>query len=172
MTMTASVSKRSRRCKNGYGNVPRSLVAPNPGVVSKNRGNTGISFAPGNVGLPRGGQRNRGKGAPTRATTGPSERPHGDGEPGGLPSASRARPHYASSQAKSQTTASLSQTFVSRPKFRLPLEISSRARSSYLDPPFCIFCFVMPGRRRGNGEQQHTQFWHDGEIFPPKISKN
>jgi hypothetical protein len=98
--MTASVSKRSRRCKNGYGNVPRSLVAPNPGVVSKNRGNTGISFAPGNVGLPRGGHRNRGKGAPTRATPGPSERPRGDGEPGGLTSASRARPHHASSQAQ------------------------------------------------------------------------
>src|SRR3990170_9038064 len=130
MTMTARVSKRSRRCKNGYGNVPRSFVAPNPGVVSKNRGNTGISFAPGNVGLPRGGHRNRGKGAPARAPPGPSERPHGDGEPGGLPSASRARPHYASSQAKSQTTASLSlslklsfpaQSFISRLKYGLAL---------------------------------------------------
>src|SRR3990170_4232722 len=69
---------------------------------------------------------------------------------------------------------SLSQSFVSRPKFRLPLEISSRARSSYLYPShfcICIFCFVMPGRRGGNGEREHTLFWHDVEIFPPKMTK-
>jgi hypothetical protein len=159
MTTTASVSKRSRRCKNRYRNVARSLVAPNPGMVSKIGGKTGIPCVPGNVGRPRGGPNDWGIGAPTRASTGPSERPRGDVEPGRLPSASRARPHYASSQAKSQTTSylflSLSLSFVSHPKFRVPLEISSRARSSYLigSLPFAFFCFVMPGRRRGNGEQ-------------------
>src|SRR3989337_2441958 len=44
MTATASVSTRSRRCKNGYRNVSGSLVAPNPRVVSKIRGKTGISL--------------------------------------------------------------------------------------------------------------------------------
>src|SRR3990170_1942824 len=40
-------------------------------------------------------------------------------------------------------------------------------------PPFCIcfFGFALSGRRRRNGEQQHTGFWHDSEIFPPKITK-
>src|SRR3989337_3290549 len=116
MTTAASVSKRSRRCENGYRSVARSLVAPNSGMVSKIRGNTGITFVPGNVGWPRGGQRNRGEGAPTRAATGPSERPHGDGDPGGPPSRpgrfrttrrlkqNRKRPH-------------LSRNFISRPKF-------------------------------------------------------
>jgi hypothetical protein len=155
MTTTASVSKRSRRCKNGYRNIARSLVAPNPGMVSKIGGETGIPCVPGNVGRPRGGPNDRGMGAPTRASTGPSERPRGDVEPGRLPSASRARPHYASSQAKSQTTAclafslslSLSRSFVSRPKFRVPLEISSRARSSYLigSLPFVFFVSLYAG---------------------------
>src|SRR3989337_1328569 len=41
---------------------------------------------------------------------------------------------------------SLSQNFVSRPKFRVPLEIPSPARSSYLDPSLqYFFCFVMTG---------------------------
>src|SRR3989337_3879254 len=150
MTTTASASKRSPRCKNGYRNIARSLVAPKSGVVSKIRGNTGITFVAVNVGWRRGGQRNRGKGAPTRAATGPSERPRGDGDPGRLTSASRARPQYVSSQAKSQTatyiSVSLSQNFVSRPKFRVPLEIPSLARSSYLDPSLqYFFLFLMPG---------------------------
>ena len=45
VTTTASVSKRPRRCKSGHGNVARRLEAPNPGVVSKIRGKTGISLA-------------------------------------------------------------------------------------------------------------------------------
>jgi hypothetical protein len=43
VTTPASVSKRSRRCKNGYRQVSPSPVAPNPRVVSKIRGKTGIS---------------------------------------------------------------------------------------------------------------------------------
>ena len=42
LTTAAGVSKRSRRCKNGYRHVARSLVAPNSGVVSKFGGKTGI----------------------------------------------------------------------------------------------------------------------------------
>jgi hypothetical protein len=53
MTTTASVSKRSRRCRNGHGNVELILVAPNSGMVSKTRVKTGIPFIPGNVGWPR-----------------------------------------------------------------------------------------------------------------------
>jgi hypothetical protein len=147
MTTTASASKRSRRCKNGYRNMARSLVAPKSGVVSKIRGNTGITFVAVNVGWRRGGQRNRGKGAPTRAATGPSERPRGDGDPGRLPSASRARPQYVSSQAKSQTATYISvslslkisfpaQSFVSRSKYRLP-----PVHHIWI-PPFSIF-FVL-----------------------------
>jgi hypothetical protein len=77
-----------------------------PGLRSHASVETGISFVPGNVGWHRGGPRNRRVGAPTRVTTGPSERPRGDGDPGRLPSSSRAHPHHASSQAKSQTVAS------------------------------------------------------------------
>ena len=29
----------------------------------------------------------------------------------------------------------------------------------------------MPGRRGGNGERRNTLFWHDVEIFPPKMTK-
>jgi hypothetical protein len=107
-------------------------------MVSKNRGNTVIPFIPANVGWPRGGPRNRGIGAPTRATPVPSERRRGDGDPGRLPSASRARPRHAPSHAKSQTAAS--STSLS-PKISFPAQscasrskISSRARSSCLDP--------------------------------------
>jgi hypothetical protein len=79
-------------------------------MVSKIRGKTVIAFLPANGGWPRGGPRNWGIGARTRASSGPSERPRGDVEPGGLLSASRACPHYASPQAKSQTAASRSLT--------------------------------------------------------------
>jgi hypothetical protein len=40
--------------KNGYRDVSRSSVAPKSRMVSKNRGNTVITFVPGNVGWPRG----------------------------------------------------------------------------------------------------------------------
>jgi hypothetical protein len=43
--------------------------------------------------------------------------------------------------------------FVSRPKFRVPDEVSSRARSSCLDPSRLRCCFVLPWRRGGGGEQ-------------------
>ena len=76
--------------------------------------------------------------------------------------ANRERPHLS---------LSLSQDFVSRPKLRHPLQISSRARSSYLHPSLLYFCFSSRGDARGNGEQQRTLFWHDGEIFPPKMAK-
>ena len=39
-----TVPKRSRRCKNGYCHVARSLVAPKPGVVSKIGGKMGNSY--------------------------------------------------------------------------------------------------------------------------------
>jgi hypothetical protein len=144
MTTTASVSKRSRRCKNGYRNMSRSLVAPKSGMVSEIRGNTVITFVAGNVGWPRKGQRNRGKWAPTPAATGPSERRGRGRDPGRPPSASRARPHHASRETKPHL--SLSLNFVSRPKFRVPLEIPTHARSSYFDPAhYYYFCFVMAG---------------------------
>ena len=57
------------------------------------------------------------------------------------------------------------QRFVSRSKHRLASVHHIRI------PPVCIFCFVMPGRRGANGEQQYTLFWHDVEIFPPKMTK-
>ena len=50
LTTAAGVSKRSRRCENGYRHVARSLVAPNSGMVSKIGGKTVTSFVPGNVG--------------------------------------------------------------------------------------------------------------------------
>src|SRR3990170_661191 len=63
-------------------------------------------------------------------------------------------------------------------KFRFPPKVPSPARNIVSRPflifvslPFCIFCFVMPGRRGGNGEQQYTLFCHDVEIFPPKMTK-
>jgi hypothetical protein len=176
MTTTVCVSNRSRRCKNGYRNVARSLVASNPWMVSKTRVKTGIiPLVPRNVGWPRGGPRNRGKGAPTRTATGPSERPRGDGDTGNLHWASRARPHYVSSQAKSQPSLSLSLS-----SFRFPPKVSSPSRNMVSRPLFifgyipriCIYCFFMSGRCRGNGVQQRIQFWHDGGIFPPEMAKN
>ena len=63
-------------------------------------------------------------------------------------------------------------------KFRFPPKVSSPARNILSLPfflfgslPFVILCFVLSGRRRGNGEQQQTVFSHDGENFPPKIAK-
>jgi hypothetical protein len=44
VTSAATVSKRSRSCKNGYRHVARTSVAPTPRVVSKIRGETGISY--------------------------------------------------------------------------------------------------------------------------------
>jgi hypothetical protein len=111
------------------------------------------------------------KWAPTRASTVPPERRGGGRDPGRPPSASRARPHHASSRTKPQTTASLSLNFVSRPKFRVPLEIPTRVRSSYFDPAHYYFLFSYGGRRGGDGEQQYNLFWHDVDIFPPKMTK-
>src|SRR3990170_4937206 len=88
-------------------------------------------FVPCNVGWPRGGPRNRGIGAPARATPVPSERPRGDGDPGRLPYASRACPNYASSQAESQTAASPSLT-ISIPCWLR--EYSDRSSASLLLP--------------------------------------
>jgi hypothetical protein len=106
LTTGASVSNRPRRCKNGNRHVARSLLAPNPGVVSKIGGKTVIPFVPGNVGWPPGGQRSRGIGAPTPVAPGPSERPRGDDGPRRLPPALRARPCHTPSRAKAQTAAS------------------------------------------------------------------
>jgi hypothetical protein len=177
MTTIMCVSNCSRRCKNGYRNVAQSLVAPNPGMVSKTRVKTGIiPLVPCNVGWPRGGPRNRGKGAPTRTATGPSERPRGDGDAGHLHWVSRARPHYVSSQAKSQPSLSLS---LSLSSFRFLPKVSSPSRNMVSRPLFifgyipriCIYFFML-GRRRGNGVQQRIQFWHDGGISRPKWRKN
>jgi hypothetical protein len=44
VTTTASVQKRPRRCRNGCGHVPRNPVAPNPSMVSKIGGKTGVSM--------------------------------------------------------------------------------------------------------------------------------
>jgi hypothetical protein len=66
---------------------------------------------------------------------------------------------------------SLSLNFVSRPKFRVPLEIPTRVRSSYFDPAHYYFLFSYGGRRGGDGEQQYNLFWHDVDIFPPKMTK-
>jgi hypothetical protein len=104
--MVANVSNRSRRCRNGYRHVARSLLAPNSGVVSKIGGRTVIPFVPGNVGWPPGGQRNRGIGAAAPATPGPPERPRGDDDPRRLPPALRARPCHAPSHGKAQAAAS------------------------------------------------------------------
>jgi hypothetical protein len=133
-------------------------------------------FVPRNVGWHQGGQRNRGTGLRHGRQVASSERPRGDGDPGRVPSASRARPHYALSQAKSQTTASLSlsikisfpaQSFVSRSKHRI-----EPVHHIWIPPlsNFCC-CFVMLWRRRGDGEQEHTLLLHDGDIFPPKMTK-
>jgi hypothetical protein len=144
MTTTASVSKRSRRCKNGYRNMSRSLVAPKSGMVSEIGGNTVITFVPGNVGWPRKGQRNRGNWAPTPAATGPSERRGRGRDPGRPPSASRARPHHASRETKPHLSLSISisfpaQSFESRSKRRLaPVH-------HILIRPIISFCFVMAG---------------------------
>ena len=141
------------RCKNGYGNLARGLVAPNSGVVSKIRGKTVIAIVPGNGGWPRGGPRNRGIGAPTRATPGPSERPRGDADPGELPSASRARPHYAPSQPNSQMAASISlphnfdSVLALGSKLRLSLSLSlslTHTHTHTLPPPRHFFsCFFL-----------------------------
>ena len=58
------------------------------------------------------------------------------------------------------------QSFVSRP---LSEEIKIKIK---LDPSHLHYCFVPPGRLRGNGGAQHTVFWHGGEIFPPEMAKN
>jgi hypothetical protein len=150
----------------------RSLVAPKSGMVSKIGGNTVIPFVPVNVGCPRGGQRNRSKWAPTRASTVPSESRGGGRDPGRPPSASRARPHHAPSQTRPHLSLSLSrsisfpaQSFVSRKKYRLaPVHHISI-------PPFIIFLFCYGGRRGGDGEQQYILFCHAVEIFPPKMTK-
>ena len=84
------------------------------------------------------------KWAPTRASTVPSERRGGGRDPGRPTSASRARPHHASSRTKPQTTASLSlsisfpaQSFVSRSKHRL-----APVHHIWI-PPFSIFVVVL-----------------------------
>jgi hypothetical protein len=173
MTTTASVSKRSRRCKNGYRNMSRSLVAPKSGMVSEIGGNTVITFVAGNVGWPRKGQRNRGKWAPAPAATGPGEGRGRGRDPGRPPSASRACPHHASCQTKPQTTASLALS-----QFRFPPKVSCPARNTDSRPfiilrsgPLLLFLFCYGGRRGGDGEQQYTLFCHDVEIFPPKMTK-
>src|SRR3989337_1554533 len=71
---------------------------------------------------------------------------------------------------------SLSRNFVSRPKFRPPLEISSRARSSYSYPLSPIFVFFFVLLCRGDAvaavnDNIYALFWHDVEIFPPKMTK-
>src|SRR3990170_2456969 len=149
----------------------RSLVAPKSGMVSEIGGNTVIPFVPRNVGWPRKGQRNRGKWAPTPAATGLSERCGRGRDPGRPPSASRARPHHASCRTKPQTTASLSLS-----QFRFPPTVSCPARNTdsrafiiFRSRPFVLFCY--DGRRGGDGEQQYNLFWHDVDIFPPKMTK-
>jgi hypothetical protein len=136
----ASVSNRSRRCKNGYRHVARSLSAPNSGVVSKIGGKTVIRFVPGNVGWPPRGQRNRGIGAPTPVTPGPSERPRGDDDPRRLPPALRARPCHAPSHAKAQTAASplTPRNFDS---VLAPRVLGSNLRTPLAAPFALVFCW-------------------------------
>jgi hypothetical protein len=175
MTTTASVSKRSRRCKNGYRNVARSLVAPNPGMVSKIGGKTGIPCVPGNVGRPRGGPRDRGIGAPTRASTGhrrglveTSNREDYLPRPGYVRTTFHLKPN------RKRPPLSLSRSFVSRPKFRVPLEISSRARSSYSigSLPFVFFVSLCRGDAVAMVDNNTPNFGMTGRFSRPKWRKN
>jgi hypothetical protein len=66
-----------------------------------------------------------------------------------LPRPGRVRTTCPLKQNRKRPSRSLSQNFVSRPKFRLPLEVSSRARSSYLYPSrlYFLFCYARETRR-------------------------
>src|SRR3989337_1299648 len=55
------------------------------------------------------------------------------------------------------------QSFVSRPLLK-KIKIN-------LDPSHLHYCFVPPGRLRGNGGQQHTVFWHGAEFSRPRWRK-
>jgi hypothetical protein len=109
------------------------------------------------------------KWAPTRASTVPPERRGGGRDPGRPPSASRARPHHASSRTKPQTTASLSlsisfpaQSLVSRSKYRLACVHHNSI------PPIIIFCFVMAGGAAATVNNNTTYFGTTWIFSRPK----
>ena len=58
-----------------------------------------------------------------------------------------------------------------------PPKVSSPVRNIVSRPFFLfgplpfVFLFRIVGETRGNGEQQRILFWHDRQIFPPKMAK-
>jgi hypothetical protein len=140
------VSKRSRRCKNGYRNVSRSLVAPNPGVVSKMRGKPAFPrFVARNVGWHRGRERNRGKVAPARAAGCLVETANREDylpcpvriRTTRCPKPNRKRPDLSLSLYLSIKISFPAQSFVSRSKHRL-----APVHHIWI-PPFSIFFVVL-----------------------------
>jgi hypothetical protein len=147
-------------------------VAPKSGMVSKIGGNTVIRFVPVNVGWPRGGERNRSKMGSDPGVHGPVGEAWWRPRPGKttLRVPGTSAPRVVSNETANDRI-SLCLNFVSRPKFRVPLEIPTHGRSSYFDPAHYYFLFCYGGRRGGDGEQQYNLLWHDVDIFPPKMTK-
>jgi hypothetical protein len=172
MTTTASESKRSRRCKNGYRKMARSLVAPKSGMVSKIGGNTVIPFVPVNVRWPRGGERNRSKMGSDPGVHGPVGeawwRPRPVKTTLRVPGTSAPRV-VSNETANDRISLSLSlsisfpaQSLVSRSKYRLACVHHNSI------PPIIIFCFVMAGGAAATVNNNTTYFGTTWIFSRPK----